>query len=213
MQFLGGQVFIIFPGAQFLQVFVELVLHTLQGTFFFDEAYFFLFNGRFFCSDLRFQPDLFIVLGILLFVQVFVGDIESFKRGFAEKVLAESTARNVVDQPIKATDVPGGKASVAMLRRTKPEVSALIHNDVTETYYILSGSGTLVTGGSLGTPKPTDLTRVNAGMSQTGTRVGGDSKKVKPGDIIIIPAGTPHSFSELDAPISYLVYRFEPAKR
>lgn len=130
-----------------------------------------------------------------------------------EKVLAESTARNVVDQPIKATDVPGGKASVAMLRRTKPEVSALIHNDVTETYYILSGSGTLVTGGSLGTPKPTDLTRVNAGMSQTGTRVGGDSKKVKPGDIIIIPAGTPHSFSELDAPISYLVYRFEPAKK
>jgi mannose-6-phosphate isomerase-like protein (cupin superfamily) len=127
-----------------------------------------------------------------------------------EKVLAESTAKNVVDQPIKAADVKGGKASVAMLRRTKPEVSALIHNDVTETYYILSGSGTLVTGGSLGTPKPTDLTRVNAGMSQSGTRIGGDSRKVKAGDIIIIPAGTPHSFSELDGPISYLVYRFEP---
>jgi mannose-6-phosphate isomerase-like protein (cupin superfamily) len=130
-----------------------------------------------------------------------------------EKVLAEQTAKNVVDQPIKATDVPGGKAAVAMLRRTKPEVSALIHDHVTETYYILSGSGTIVTGGSLGTPKPTDLTRVNAGMSQTGTRIGGDSKKVKPGDIIIIPAGTPHSFSELDGPISYLVYRFEPSKQ
>lgn len=130
-----------------------------------------------------------------------------------EKVLAEQTAKNVVDQPIKATDVPGGKASVAMLRRTKPEASALIHNDVTETYYILSGSGTMVTGGSLGTPKPTDLTRVNAGMSQIGTRMGGDSKRVQPGDIIIIPAGTPHSFSELDGPISYLVYRFEPSKK
>ena len=130
-----------------------------------------------------------------------------------EKVLAEQTAKNVVDQPIKATDVPGGKAAVAMLRRTKPEASALIHDHVTETYYILSGSGTIVTGGSLGTPKPTDLTRVNAGMSQTGTRIGGDSKKVKPGDIIIIPAGTPHSFSELDGPISYLVYRFEPSKQ
>ena len=99
-----------------------------------------------------------------------------------------------------------------MLHRSKPEVSALIHNDVTETYYILSGSGTLVTGGSLGTPKPTDLTRVNAGMSQTGTRIGGESRKVKPGDIIIISAGLPHSFSELDGPISYLVYRFEPKK-
>jgi mannose-6-phosphate isomerase-like protein (cupin superfamily) len=130
-----------------------------------------------------------------------------------EGVLKESVAKNAVDTPIKATDVPGGKAAVAMLYRVKPEASALIHNDVTETYYILSGSGTIVTGGSLGTPKPTDLTRVNAGMSQTGTRVGGESKKVKPGDIIIIPAGTPHSFSELDAPISYLVYRFEPSKK
>jgi mannose-6-phosphate isomerase-like protein (cupin superfamily) len=128
-------------------------------------------------------------------------------------VLKESIAKNAVDTPIKATGVPGGKAAVAMLYRSKPEVNALIHNDVTETYYILSGSGTIVTGGSLGTPKPTDLTRVNAGMSQTGTRVGGESRKVKPGDIIIIPAGTPHSFSELDAPISYLVYRFEPSKK
>lgn len=130
-----------------------------------------------------------------------------------DAVLKASMARNAVDTPIKATDVPGGKAAVAMLYRVKPEASALIHNDVTETYYILSGSGTIVTGGSLGTPKPTDLTRVNAGMSQTGTRIGGESRQVKPGDIIIIPAGTPHSFSELDAPISYLVYRFEPSKK
>ena len=127
-----------------------------------------------------------------------------------EAVLKQQIPKNVVDQPIKAADVLGGKASVAMLHRTKPEANALIHDRVTETYYILSGSGTLVTGGTLGGAKPTDLTRVNAGMSQTGTRVGGDARKVKPGDIIVIPAGTPHSFSELDGPISYLVYRFEP---
>ena len=130
-----------------------------------------------------------------------------------EAILKEQTAKNVVDQPIKATDVIGGKAAVAMLRRVKPEASALIHDYVTETYYILSGSGTMVTGGSLGGAKPTDLTRVNAGMSQTGTRVGGEARKVKPGDIIMIPAGTPHSFSELDGPISYLVYRFEPVTK
>jgi len=130
-----------------------------------------------------------------------------------EAVLKEQVGKNVVDQPIKATEVVGGKASVAMLHRNKAEVSALIHDHVTETYYIVAGSGTIVTGGSLGTPKPTDLTRVNAGMSQTGTRIGGESRKVKPGDIIIIPAGLPHSFSELDGPISYLVYRFEPAKK
>ena len=105
----------------------------------------------------------------------------------------------------------GGKASVARLRRVKPEASALIHDYVTETYYIMSGSGTFVTGGSLGGAKPTDLSNVNAGMSQTGTRIGGEARRVKPGDIVIVPAGTPHSFSELDGPIEYLVYRFEPS--
>jgi len=127
-----------------------------------------------------------------------------------DAVLKAQIPKNVVDQPIKAIEVPGGKASVAMLHRVKPEASALIHDRVTETYYIVSGSGTIVTGGTLGSPKPTDLSNVNAGMSQTGTRQGGESRKVKPGDIVIIPAGTPHSFSALDGPISYLVYRFEP---
>ena len=127
-----------------------------------------------------------------------------------EAVLKEQIAKNVVDQPIKASDVFGGKASVAMLHRVKPEASALIHDYVTETYYITSGSGTFVTGGRLGEPKPTDLSKYNAGMSQTGARIGGEARRVKPGDIIIVPAGTPHSFSQLDGPISYLVYRFEP---
>lgn len=130
-----------------------------------------------------------------------------------EAVLTEQITKKVVDQPIKASEVLGGKASVAMLHRVKPEASALIHDHVTETYYIVSGSGTIVTGGSLGGAKPTDLTRVNAGMSQTGARIGGESRKVKPGDVIMIPAGTPHSFSDLDGPISYLVYRFEPTTK
>jgi mannose-6-phosphate isomerase-like protein (cupin superfamily) len=130
-----------------------------------------------------------------------------------EAVLKEQIAKNVVDQPIKASDVLGGKASVAMLHRVKPEASALIHDYVTETYYITSGSGTFVTGGRLGEPKPTDLSKYNAGMSQTGARIGGEARRVKPGDIIIVPAGTPHSFSQLDGPISYLVYRFEPVIR
>jgi mannose-6-phosphate isomerase-like protein (cupin superfamily) len=123
----------------------------------------------------------------------------------------QSTANNVVDQPVKAMDVPGGhRASVAVLHRTKPETAALIHDRVTEIYEVMEGSGTLVTGGSLEDAKPTDLTRVNAGPSQTGTHRGGVSRKVGPKDVIIVPAGMPHRFSELDGPITYLVYRFEP---
>ena len=127
--------------------------------------------------------------------------------------LKQSIANNTVDQPIKLTEIPGGhKASLALLRRTKAETSALIHDYVTEIYQIIEGSGTLVSGGSLEDPKENDLTRVNAGMSHTGTHRGGESRKVKAKDVIIVPAGMAHRFSELDGPIVYLVYRFEPKR-
>ena len=127
--------------------------------------------------------------------------------------LKQSIANNTVDQPIKLADLPGGhKASVALLRRTKAETSALIHDYVTEIYQIVEGSGTLVSGGTLMDPKESDLTRVNAGMSHTGMHRGGESRKVKAKDVIIVPAGMAHRFSELDGPIVYLVYRFEPKR-
>jgi mannose-6-phosphate isomerase-like protein (cupin superfamily) len=126
--------------------------------------------------------------------------------------LKQSIANNVVDQPVTLTTVPGGhKASVALLRRVKAEPTALIHDRVTEIYQITIGSGTIVTGGALEGATPTDLNRVNAGPSQTGTHKGGESKHVGPRDVIVIPAGMPHRFSQLDGPeIVYMVYRFEP---
>ena len=99
----------------------------------------------------------------------------------------------------------------ARLLSRKPETTALIHDRVTEIYQITEGSGTIVTGGSLENATATDLTRLNAGPSHTGTHKGGESKHVGVKDVIIIPAGMPHRFSQLDGPaIVYLVYRFEP---
>ena len=130
------------------------------------------------------------------------------------KTLKESTANNVVDQPIKAMDIAtpaSHRASLAMLRRTRAETNALIHDRVTEIYQITEGSGTLVTGGTLENATATDLTRLNAGPSRTGVHKGGESRHVGPNDVIIVPAGTAHRFSTLDGPvITYLVYRFEP---
>ena len=131
-----------------------------------------------------------------------------------EAVLKKQIADNVVDQPIKAMDIAtpsGHRASLALLRRTKAETTALVHDRVTEIYEITEGSGTLVTGGTLDNATPTDLTRLNAGPSRTGTHRGGESRHVGPHDVIIVPAGTAHRFSALDGPvITYLVYRFEP---
>ncbi len=126
------------------------------------------------------------------------------------ETLKHSIANNVVDQPIKAWSVDGYRVSVAMLHRTKAETSALIHDRVTEIYQIIEGGGTIVTGGSLSDAKPSDLTRLGAGPSRTGVHEGGDSRRVGPKDVIIVPAGMPHRMSQLDGPISYLVYRFDP---
>ena len=93
-------------------------------------------------------------------------------KGEHDAVLKEQIAKAVVDQPIKASDVKGGKASVAMLHRVKPEANALIHDHVTETYYILSGAGTIVTGGSLGDAKPYDLTRLERRHESAGNAAG-----------------------------------------
>ena len=104
------------------------------------------------------------------------------------QTLKASIANNVVDQPVKAMDIvapSGHRASVAVLRRTRAETNALIHNRVTEIYQITEGSGTLVTGGALEGAQPTDLTRLNAGPSQSGTHKGGDSRHVKPNDVML----------------------------
>jgi len=121
----------------------------------------------------------------------------------------QSIADGTIDRLIQGLEVPGSRTAVAMLHRTRPEPSALIHQRVTEIYQVIEGSGTIVTGGRLSNPTPNDLTRVWAGPSLTGVHEGGESRRVGPNDVIIVPAGTPHRFSQLDGPISYLVYRFE----
>jgi mannose-6-phosphate isomerase-like protein (cupin superfamily) len=158
-------------------------------------------------------PVLALLLGVSLAAEQSAASATYISGEEIAAALEQSIAENVIDRPVGAADVPGGhRASLAILHRTKPETSALIHERVTEIYQVIEGSGTLMTGGSLDDAKPTDLTRLNAGPSQTGAHRGGTSRRVGPKDVIIVPAGTPHRFSQLDGPITYLVYRFEPAK-
>ncbi|MFN7985230.1 MAG: cupin domain-containing protein [Vicinamibacterales bacterium] len=119
---------------------------------------------------------------------------------------------NIIDQRISTTEIEGGKAHVAHLRRVQPETNALIHDHVTEIYYILEGSGTIMTGGQLKDPKESDLTNLGAGMSHTGAHIGGVTQRLAPGDVFVVPAGMAHRLSQLDGPIRYVVYRFEPKK-
>jgi mannose-6-phosphate isomerase-like protein (cupin superfamily) len=127
----------------------------------------------------------------------------------AAAVLKELTANDVVDKLMAFEDTLGGRAGVAMLHRTRPEATALTHDRATEIYYILEGSGTLMTGGTMSDLSPVDLTDQGAGPSWRGTEHGGTTRRIGPKDTVVIPAGVPHHFTELDGTINYLVYRFD----
>ena len=91
--------------------------------------------------------------------------------------------------------------------------TGLWHQGQTETYLIISGSGTLVTGGKVvnGRKSAPDsqVTKVLNGPSCSGSIVGDDVVKrvVNVGDIIIIPAGTPHGWAEILDHVDYLTVR------
>ena len=92
-----------------------------------------------------------------------------------------------------------------------------VHDQVSEVYHVLEGSGTLVTGGTLVNPQRRDstasvVTQIN-GPGVTGTAIeGGERRRISKGDVVIIPAGTPHWFPEIQEDITYTVVRVDPAR-
>lgn len=91
--------------------------------------------------------------------------------------------------------------------------SGISHDLQTEGYLIVSGEGTMVTGGhivngSKSAPDAEVTTTLN-GPSCSGAMVGTDvvSRAVKTGDIVIIPAGTPHGWSNIPEHVDYLSFR------
>jgi len=115
------------------------------------------------------------------------------------------------DKPIKTIDTGAYKVTIVILRRVpgKTPDSALLHDRVTEVYQILTGAGMFETGGILAEGKPVDLTSEAAGPSLRGSIEGGETRRMGPGDVVVIPPGVPHRFSKLEGTITYLVTRIE----
>ena len=94
--------------------------------------------------------------------------------------------------------------------------TGIAHDGQTETYIIISGGGTLVTGGRIANGRrsapESQVTRVLNGPSCSGVIVGDDvvKKVVKTGDIIIIPAGVPHGWTDIGDHVDYLTVRPDP---
>jgi|SRR5215469_7529654 len=133
-----------------------------------------------------------------------------------------ATAR-VSDQAIRVISINNeynvGVSVVSRLKTTGKEAPAGIeHSQITEIYHVISGRGTLVTGGTLNDPKEVpaneEVTMLLNGPSTEGSGIqNGVSRKIGPGDVVVIPPNTPHWFSEIPTDkIVYLVVRVDPHK-
>jgi mannose-6-phosphate isomerase-like protein (cupin superfamily) len=94
----------------------------------------------------------------------------------------------------------------------------ITHDGQTETYLIVSGTGTLVTGGHIVNGRRSapdgEVTKVLNGPSCSGMIAGADvvRRKVKTGDIVIIPAGVPHGWVDIIDHVDYLSVRPDPER-
>lgn len=121
-----------------------------------------------------------------------------------------------IDVTIRSVDAGNTNVGVALVQRMLAETNdAILHEKVTEIYYMTQGSGTLELGGALVDPKPFGPSTgfPDIGPSQRGTGIrGGTRRRVSVGDVVVIPAGTPHRFTAIDGPITYITYRVDPSK-
>ena len=109
---------------------------------------------------------------------------------------AAKTAPAMHTAPVKLAD----HYRINIVRRTTGQ-GAIAHPDGTEVHHIIEGTATFVTGGT--------IVRAAGAAAGTATIEGGQSRRVSKGDLILVPAGTPHWYKDLEGSITYLEVRFD----
>ena len=93
--------------------------------------------------------------------------------------------------------VPQKNYRVAIYHRDKGgEVE--VHKKDADVFYIVEGSATLVTGGTITNGKETAPDEIRVAMMS-----GGVERKIGKGDVIVIPANVTHWYKEVQQPITY----------
>jgi len=80
--------------------------------------------------------------------------------------------------------------------------SVEVHEKETDVIYVVDGAATFVTGGTM----------VGGKSTKPGQHIGSDIKggqahSLTKGDVIVVPAGTPHWFKEVPQTVSYYVVK------
>jgi mannose-6-phosphate isomerase-like protein (cupin superfamily) len=138
-------------------------------------------------------------------------------QAYTKKAIAE----NRIDQQVRDVDIGRARVAIGMVYRGKLDVpakdSVAEHDQVSEVYHIIDGTGTLVLGpdiiGMVRRPADSETVRLFNGPGNNGAMIReGKTYYLKPGDAVIIPAGTGHWFTHIDDHITYLMVRIDPDK-
>ena len=129
-------------------------------------------------------------------------------------------ANQLVDQQIRQVDIGKVNVGVGVVYRGKlgtAEANVAEHDLVSELYHVIDGSGTLKLGpdlvGKERRPATLPTVRLMNGPGNNAKEIrNGVSYDIKPGDVMIIPAGTGHQFTRIDDHITYLMVRVDPDK-
>jgi glc operon protein GlcG len=115
---------------------------------------------------------------------------------FDAATVADSFAKGAV-----LFDGHGASYQVHTSRRAAPG-QAEVHATETDVIYVMDGQATVVTGGSAVDLKQTGTNEFR------GSRIdGGETRELRPGDVIIVPAGVPHWFKTVNSEFHYYVVR------
>ena len=140
------------------------------------------------------------------------------------QALVQKTASDrISDQAIRVVSINGEyNVGVGVVHRARTSGAqaggGIEHSQITEIYHVIEVNATLVTGGSMDNlsefPADHPVVKVLNGPSTRGGPIqNGVSRKIGPGDVVIIPPNTPHWFSEISSDqIVYLVVRVDPHK-
>ena len=99
-------------------------------------------------------------------------------------------------------DGSGGRNYMVHSSRREGPGIVEVHTKDTDILYVLKGTATVVTGGAM-----IDGKTIAADEIRGREINGGETRKLVPGDAMIIPNGVPHWFKEVQAPFLYYVVK------
>lgn len=112
---------------------------------------------------------------------------------------AKAKSERKPDQPIVAERILQLAPYNANLEYRASVGPAAVHEKDAEVFYVIDGSATMVTGGTLVNEKRTNPEN----LAGTGIE-GGMSRAVAKGDFIIVPENTPHWFSAINGTVTLM---------